>query len=223
MASYTYTSSDLAVATQFANRRQHDSSHYAKRGNVPEKVWADCVNGALAEIAAYKALSALFDNATVDQPDFEYYAQRDKNWDPDLKVRFQKLDEEEEVAVKTHVKSFLAGRFGNRIKESFMFQKNSGMHADRDIAQIQINGNALDLFVPVVNRVQAYEDHLIPKVDTTGIADCCTVYGPFSMQDIVTQKMWKPPKIERLRKTKQVVYLHEIFKKLSCVESIEIH
>ena len=220
MAHYSYTEQDMNVAKFFASKRAQDAAHYAKRGNNPKKVYADVANGALAEIAVHRALSATFPQAFVPQPDLAYKSVRKKSWEPDFMIRFGK--EEQNVSVKCHVKSFLTGRFGGNIKDSFMFQKGHGNHADRDISLICKGGNVLDLFVPVVNRVQDFESGVLDSVETNAIADCCTVYGPYSMQDIVDKNLWKKPKKKSLHAYKRVLYLDDIWKNIPVVNNINV-
>lgn len=220
MANYSFSDEDVRVVKCFASKRAQDAAHYAKRGNNPEKVYADVANGALSEIAAYKALSCAFPDAFVSKPDLAYKSVKKKSWDPDFLIKFGKDDHS--ALVKCHVKSFLTGRFGGNIKDSFMFQKGAGNHADRDISRIQSGGNSTDLFIPVVNRVQDYESGIIDSVETSAIADCCTVYGPYSMQDIVNENLWEKPKKKSLQAFKRVLYLDAIWKNIAVVENISI-
>lgn len=218
MADYTFSDEERQRAMAFGRARAQDSGHYAKRGNNPEKVYVDVTNGALAEIAVYHALRKMLPKASVPPPDLTYHNVKKKSWDPDFRIRFGK--DGNNAVVKGHVKSFLTGRFGGNIKDSFMFQKGTGNHADRDISLIRRGGNATDLFIPVVNKLQDYEKGVIDSVDLYAIADCCTVYGPFGMQDIVDKNLWKPPKKTCLRATKRVLYLDDIFKNIAVVENI---
>lgn len=218
MADYTFSDQDLQIARAFASKRTQDAAHYARRGNDPQKVFADVVNGALAEIAVHHALRRMYPKASVPPPDLTFKSVKKKSWDPDFQIRFGK--DGNNAVVKTHVKSWLAGRFGGNIKDSFTFQKDTGRHRDRDIARIRPGGNATDLFIPVVNKLQDYENGVIDSVDSCAIADCCTVYGPFGMQDIVDANLWKPPKKLALRAFKRVLYLHDIFENIAVVENI---
>lgn len=218
MANYIFSDQELQIAKAFASKRTQDAAHYARRGNDPQKVFADVVNGALAEIAVHRALSNQFPQAFVPHPDLTYHTVKKKSWEPDFRIRFGK--DGNNAVVKGHVKSWLTGRFGGNIKDSFTFQKGTGNHADRDIARIRPGGNATDLFIPVVNKLQDYENGVIDSVDSCAIADCCTVYGPFGMQDIVDANLWKPPKKKTLRTFKRVLYLNDIFENIAVVENI---
>ena len=166
MADYRFSDEELQRAKAFGRARAQDSGHYAKRGNLPEKVYADVTNGALAEIAVYHALGKMFPKASVPTPDMTYHTVKKKSWDPDFSIRFGK--DGNNAAVKCHVKSFLTGRFGGNIKDSFMFQKGTGNHADRDISLIRRGGKpAHGCGLPPITELRQYSDTGVDAVECT--------------------------------------------------------
>ena len=91
---------------------------------------------------------------------------------------------------------------------------------DKDLAHIVIGGAALDLPIVVVVKDSFYETDWT-NADPENIGNCCTAFGPFSLQDVVDNDLWRDPYSVRVKNNKRVLYLSDLLK-LNVVESIEI-
>lgn len=218
---YTFSDTQLATARAFAEDRLPTSLRCYKnrRANRDEtKIFADIANGALAEMAAEHMLRAMFESSasSISSPDFTVYeTAAEKSFDPDMTMMFG------DATVKTHVKSFFTSRKTN-YKPSFCFQKAEGeRHTDKDLAHIVKGGQALDLLVVVLVKDSHYERGDWASAGIDGIGDCCTAYGPFSMQDVVDMDLWRAPYSVRVKNNKRVLYLHDLLK-LHVVEEVEV-
>ena len=214
---HTLTDKDVAVATEFADRRaRRDRLHYATRGSRLAKVRSDFANGALGEIAAWHALRHIFgDHAEVGAPDFDMHHVRHKSYDPDLHLCF-KSDRLSDV--RAQVKMHVCYRYGRDVPPSFMFQKpGDGAHEDKHLARIVPNGDSTDWLVGVLGFVTDPEKLTYNRVKSDAVADFAVVTGPFLMQDIVDQDLWRRPSHRSLQAhgaKKQCVWLSDLHEKV---------
>lgn len=73
------TDEDIAIATDFADKRSADTALYQKRGGFKP---SDIINGALAEIAVHRKFKQKFPD--ISEPDFKIYKKREKSFKADL-------------------------------------------------------------------------------------------------------------------------------------------
>ena len=219
---HDFTAEEQRVCTAFADRRaKRDRRYYEKRNSKGSKVWADIKNGALGEIAAFHALSRGFgDAATIPPPDFELYTVRHKSWDPDLFVHFRGYEEPVRAQVKTHV----CHRYNNTVPRSFVFQRaGNGAHEDKQ--GLVPGGDSSDWLVGVLGFVTD-PCKLAPNgsVRCDATADFAVVCGPYPMQSIVNQNLWRPLSHRRLRAScskKECVWLADLERRVPRVTGVE--
>lgn len=218
---YPFSAQQVAAARAFASDRLPTSldCYKNRRANQnQDKVFADIANGALAEMAAEHMLRLVFEASatSISGPDFTVYeTAAEKSFDPDMTMVFG------DTTVKTHVKSFFTSRKTN-YEPSFCFQKTEGdRHTDKDLAHIKKGGNALDLLVVVLVKDSHYERGDWANAGVDGIGDCCTAYGPFSVQDIVDNDLWRAPYSVRVQNNKRVLYLKDLLE-LKVVDEVEL-
>lgn len=220
---YEFTEEERRIAKAFANDRLSTNASincYGSRGNDTrrQKLFSDIANGALAEMAAYKLLVQLYPYAEVVPPDFNVYDVKNKSFDPDITLFLN--DKKERV--KTHVKSFFESRHTD-FDTSFCFQKVKGRrHTDKDLSHLKKGGDATDLLVTAVIYDSHYENGDFANVDPDRVGDCYEIYGPYAMQDVEDESLWRPPYIAKLAKTKRVLYLKDL-QGLQTIGSLEVH
>jgi len=217
---YCFSKAQVSAARAFAQARLRTSlaCYKSRRANRNEdKIYSDIANGALGEMAAEHMLQTQFANAdAISSPDFSVYETADKTFDPDLVMTFG------DTNIKTHVKSFYASRQTN-YKPSFCFQKVKGeSHTDKDLAHLVKGGQATDLLVVVLVKDSFYENGDWANADPENIGNCCTVFGPFAMQDVEDEELWRAPYSVRVKNNKRVLYLGDLLE-LKVVESIEMN
>ena len=218
---YSFSDSQTNAARVFARARLPTSlgCYKSRRANHDEdKIYSDIANGALGEMAAEHMLQTVFGSyaTSVSSPDFTVYETAEKSFDPDLVMTFG------DTKIKTHVKSFFGSRRTN-YKPSFCFQKVKGeSHVDNELAHIVKGGEALDLLIAVVVHDSFYESGDWTNADQENIGNCCTAFGPFSLQDVEDNDLWRQPYSVRVRNNKRVLYLEDLLT-LKVVESFEIN
>ena len=218
---YSFSDAQRDAARAFARDRLPTSlvCYKSRRANRNEdKIYSDIANGALGEMAAEHMLKTVFGSyaTSVSSPDFTVYETAEKSFDPDMVMTFG------DTKIKTHVKSFFGSRRTN-YKPSFCFQKVKGeSHVDKDLAHIVKGGEATDLLVVVLVKDSAWERGDWTNADCENIGNCCTAFGPFAMQDVVDEDMWREPYSVRVKNNKRVLYLEDLLT-LQVVESIEIN
>lgn len=216
---YSFSEAQRSAAKAFARKRLPTSlaCYKSRRANRNEdKIFSDIANGALGEMAAEHMLQTMFGaSATrISSPDFTVYETSEKSFDPDMTMAFG------DTKIKTHVKSFFGSRQTN-YKPSFCFQKVKGeSHVDKDLAHIVKGGEALDLLVVVLMKDSFWENGDWCNADFENVGNCCTAYGPFAMQDVVDNDLWRAPYSVRVKNNKRVLYLDDLLR-LNPVESIE--
>lgn len=217
---YSFSDAQRDAARAFARDRLPTSlgCYKSRRANRNEdKIYSDIANGALGEMAAEYMLKTVFGSyaTSVSSPDFAVYETAEKSFDPDMVMTFG------DTRIKTHVKSFFGSRQTN-YKPSFCFQKVKGdSHVDKDLAHIVKGGEALDLLVVVLVKDSAYESGDWTNADCENIGNCCTAFGPFSLQDVEDNDLWRDPYSVRVKNNKRVLYLEDLLT-LQVVGSIEI-
>lgn len=210
---HEFTEHELRVCTAFADKRvARDRRHYEKRNSKGSKVRVDVLNGALGEIAAHHALTRAWGPvARIPPPDFECHSVKHKSWDPDLYVHFNGYAEPVRAQVKMHV----CHRYNNTVPKSFMFQRaGGGTHEDKHLRGMVPGGDSQDWLVGVLGYVTD-PSKLAPNgsVRSDAVADFAVVCGPYPLQSIVDQKLWRPPTHRRLRAScskKQCVWLSDL-------------
>lgn len=219
---YIFSEEERRIAKAFAgDRLSTDASKncYGNRGNDTRrhKLFSDIANGALAEMAAYHLLVELYPNAEVVPPDFTVYAVKNKSFDPDITLFLNGRKER----VKTHVKSFFKSRYVD-FAPSFCFQKVRGRrHTDKDLSHLKKGGDATDLLVSAMVYDSHFENGDFANADPDKVGDCCDLYGPYAMQDVEDESLWKPPYIAKLAKTKRVLYLEDL-QRLQTIGTLEV-
>lgn len=218
---YSFSDAQRDAARAFARDRLPTSlgCYKSRRANRNEdKIYSDIANGALGEMAAEYMLKTVFGTAatSISSPDFAVYETAEKSFDPDMVMTFG------DTRIKTHVKSFFGSRQTN-YKPSFCFQKVKGdSHVDKDLAHIVKGGEALDLLVVVLVKDSAYESGDWTNADCENIGNCCTAFGPFSLQDVEDNDLWRDPYSVRVKNNKRVLYLEDLLT-LQVVGSIEMN
>jgi len=198
---HRFTAEECALARDFAEKSKSRGKFYAaKRASRSRKTTTDIENGALGEFAAQRLLRNMFgEHADVTQVDLEVYEVRQKSWDPDLTVTFIQ-DGDSLEPIRVHVKTFVCDRYPH-IPPSWVFQKGGGGdQCDKDLARIKPGGNATDWFIGVLGCVSDPEKRKSDGLAReTAVADYGVVYGPYQMQTIVDNKMWREPEAVTLQ------------------------
>ena len=228
---YKVTEAELEIARSFAERRATESKDfYTKRGNDPKLVYANCVNGIVAEFKAKEWLDQQFPQHRVSEV-VQVYNDR-PNWNPDLTITLRDRNGDETGdEVYVHVKSFVVGKYpefpdenGNDrwvTPRSFMFQKTNlgGGHGDADMARIQTGGDSTDLLIGAIMSCEGKK-----KVPLDAIGDTCQLTGPFIMQQAVDLNLWKPPasRSPYMQKTKRVLWLDDLLTQVDVCLNIDV-
>lgn len=224
---YTFSEDQRRVAKEFARASLSDGARskcYGSRGNDTrsEKLFSDFANGALAEMAGHAMLKLVFPGAKVSEPDFTVYKVNKKSFDADITLKFEDKDGNKKEQVNALVKSFFKSRDVD-FAPSFCFQKVNGRrHADKELSHLKRGGDATDLLVCALVVDSHYDKGDWANADPEKVGDCCVVYGPFAMQDVEDQSLWRDPYIKKLARYKRVLYLHDLLTLLYPVESITI-
>jgi len=221
---YTFTEKQRLAAREFAAASLSDGARskcYGNRGNDTrsEKLFSDIANGALAEIAG-KSLVELVSpkEAKVSEPDFTVHKVNKKSFDADITLEFVHKDGNKDQ-VNVLVKSFFKSRNVD-FAPSFCFQKVSGRrHTDKELSHLKQGGDSTDVLVVALVMDSRFENGDWANADPEKVGDCCVVYGPFAMQDVEDQSLWRDPYIKKLARYKRVLYLDDLLT-LRPVESI---
>jgi hypothetical protein len=199
---HDFTEAELAVCTAFADRRaQRDRKHYEQRNSKGSKIRVDMINGGLGEIAAHCAMLRAFGEvADIPPPDFALHTVQQKSWDPDLYATFHGCAEPVRAQVKMHV----CHRYNNTVPKSFMFQRaGSGRHEDKHLRTLRPGGDSQDWLVGVLGYVtDPAKLTANGSVRSDAVADFAVVCGPYPLQSVVDQNLWRPPSHRRLREAR---------------------
>ncbi len=182
---YIFSAEELKICSTFAENV--DTSFYAKRNQFNnEKRKKDSLIGKLGEFAVWNFLKKYYTGIPVDisPPDVKIYSAKEKSWDFDLKT----------PDMNVHVKSQDIEQ-GKRYGISWLFQFGDGSKRSYD--------------KEIFDRLSNKQYVAFVTVDLTNNKAILRAFT--NLDDLHESKMWKSPKLDKLKVANKIaVYLEDL-------------